>query len=59
MIPVRAARGEDVTSLLAALKAEALNRALRQRILAEELVRDAWMRAITRLIGGALAVAIP
>ncbi len=54
MIPLRAARGEDVTPLVAALRAEALNRALTHRTKAEVLARDAWMRTVTRLVGVAL-----
>jgi hypothetical protein len=51
MIPLRIARGEDVGPLVAALKAEALNRALSHRARAETLARDAWHRTIARLVG--------
>jgi translation initiation factor IF-2 len=54
LIPVRAARGEDVAPLVAALRAEALNRAMTHRVRAETLARDAWMRTVTRLVGAAL-----
>jgi hypothetical protein len=55
MIPMRAARGEDVTPLVAALRAEALNRAMTHRVRAETLARDAWMRTVSRMVGAALA----
>ncbi len=55
LIPVRIARGEDVAPLLAALKAEAKNRALTDRVRVQEAVCDAWMRAITRILATVIA----
>lgn len=54
MIPLRIARGEDAAPLVAALKAEAMNRAMTHRVRAETLARDAWMRTVTRLVGAVL-----
>lgn len=54
MIPLRIARGEDVAPLVAALKAEAMNRAMTHRVRAETLARDAWVRTVTRMVGAAL-----
>lgn len=57
LIPVRMARGEDVTSLLAALKAEGMNRALALRTRAEAAAQQAWINVISRLLFGVLTAA--
>jgi len=58
MIPTRMARGEDVTSLLAALKAEGLNRDLALRTRAETAAQQAWINVIGRLLAGVLTAAV-
>lgn len=58
MLPLRIARGEDVTSLAAALSAEAQNRTLAHRELAKATVAKAWQRATLRIVGGLLSAAI-
>lgn len=55
LLPVRMARGEDVTELVAALKAEALNRALEQRVRAEAAAQQVWINVITRVLVGAIS----
>lgn len=55
MIPVRIARGEDVTGLLASLSAEAQNRALAHRVRVQTAVQEAWMRAVARILKVVLA----
>jgi len=55
MLPIRAARGEDVTALTAALSAEAQNRTLTHRVRVQQAVQAAWTRIVTRLLGAALA----
>lgn len=57
MIPVRLARGEDVAPLLAALKAEGLNRALALRTRAETAAQQAWMAIGMRFVLGLLTAA--
>lgn len=58
LMPVRIARGEDVTPLLRALNAEAQNRLLTQRIRVQELIEQAWIRTITRILKGVLVAAL-
>lgn len=58
LMPVRIARGEDVTPLLRAMNAEAQNRLLTQRIRVQELIEQAWMRTIARIIKGVLVAAL-
>lgn len=55
MIPVRISRGEDVQPLLLALSAEAQNRALAHRIRVQEAVKEAWERAVARILKVVLA----
>lgn len=55
LLPLRAARGEDVTALAASLRAEALNRSLAQRLRAEASAREAWANVIFRLLGALTA----
>ena len=55
MLPVRIARGEDVAPLLLALKAEASNRALTHRIRVQQAIREAWERAVLRILQVVLA----
>lgn len=54
LLPLRAARGEDVTPLVAALNAEAQNRALELRVLAEVAAQRAWINVLTGIIGRVL-----
>lgn len=58
MLPVRIARGEDVSSLAASLSAEAQNRALAHREMARAAVEKAWQRVIVRIVGGLLSAAL-
>lgn len=58
LMPVRIARGEDVAPLLRALNAEAQNRILTQRIRVQELIEQAWIRTITRILQGVLVAAL-
>lgn len=55
MLPVRVARGEDIELLLRSLSAEAQNRALTHRVRVQQAVREAWMRAITRILATVVA----
>jgi hypothetical protein len=55
MIPVRISRGETVEHLLLALNAEAQNRALAHRIRVQEAVKEAWERAVARILKVVLA----
>ena len=57
MLPVRLARGEDVTALLASLKAEGLNRGLALVTRSQALVLQSWITVLSRILFGALAVA--
>lgn len=54
VLPVRMARGEDVAPLVAALKAEAANRALAHRVRAETLAQQTWLAVIARVLTAAL-----
>jgi hypothetical protein len=58
LMPVRIARGENVTPLLKALNAEAQNRMLTQRIRVQEVIEQAWIRTITRILKGVLVAAL-
>lgn len=58
LIPVRLARGEDVTGLVAALKAEGMNRALALRTRAEAAAQQAWINVISRLLFGVITQAV-
>lgn len=58
LLPVRIARGEDVTALRAALAAEAQNRALAHREMAKAAVAEAWQRVVARLVGRLLVAAV-
>lgn len=58
LIPVRISRGENVDALIRALSAEAQNRALAHRLRVEEIVREAWKRAIGRLLVTVLSAAL-
>lgn len=58
LMPVRVARGEDVTPLLRALNATAQNRLLTQRIRVQELIEQAWIRTVTRILKGVLVAAL-
>lgn len=51
MMPVRIARGENVESLMKALNAEAQNRVLAHRQKVQQLVQEAWIRAVGRILG--------
>lgn len=55
MLPIRIARGEDVSGIVKALKAEAQNRALTHRIQVQAIVREAWMRAMARILTAVMA----
>jgi hypothetical protein len=50
MLPVRLARGEDVSRIYRSLSAEAQNRAMTHRIRVQEIVREAWEKAIKRIL---------
>lgn len=54
LLPLRAARGEDVLPLIAALNAEAQNRALELRVLAETAAQRAWLNVLAGIIGRVL-----
>lgn len=58
LVPVRMARGEDVTAIVAALKAEGANRMLTHRIRVEAAAQRAWLNAIQRIVLGVLTGAI-
>jgi hypothetical protein len=58
-IPFRLARGENVDSLLASLKAEGLNRALALRTRAATAVLDAWLAVLRRALFGSLGLPAP
>lgn len=55
LLPVRMARGEDVTDLAAALRAESLNLGVAQATRLRVAAEHAWIGVITRVIGAALA----
>ena len=55
MLPVRVAQGQDIEPLLKSLYAEASNRALRHRVLVQVAVREAWQRALTRILSAVVA----
>jgi hypothetical protein len=55
MLPIRLARGEDVTSIYRSLSAEAQNRAMTHRIQVQEIVREAWTKALTRILAAVFA----
>jgi hypothetical protein len=58
LVPIRMARGEDVASILAALKAESLNRALALRTRAEAAAQQAWIAVVSRILMGAISGAL-
>lgn len=53
-IPIRMARGEDVSLLLDSLKAEALMRGVRNSFKAQAAAQQAWMNIILRIVTIAL-----
>lgn len=57
MLPVRIARGEDVSGLTKSLAAEGKNRALQHRGAVQAAVSQAWQRAVARIVGGLLSAA--
>jgi hypothetical protein len=58
LMPLRIARGEDVTPLLKAMNAEAQNRLLTHRVRVQEMIEQAWIRTITRILKGVLVAAL-
>ncbi len=54
MLPIRMARGEDVSVQLASLKAEAAVRGFSAVLKAQAATQQAWMNIITKIIGAAL-----
>jgi len=55
MLPLRAARGEDITALSASLTAEALNRTVEERTQVLVIAQMAWTRAIGRILEALVA----
>jgi len=58
MLPMRMARGEDVTAIAASLKAESLNRGVAQAAKAQAAAANAWMNIVVRLAGAAVTGAL-
>lgn len=54
MLPIRMAKGEDITLLMASLKAEAALRALSVSMKSQALVQQIWINIVTKVIGVAL-----
>jgi len=54
MIPIRMARGEDVTNVINSLKAEAALRGVTNSLKAQAAMQQAWMNVIIRIITTAL-----
>jgi len=54
MIPVRMARGEDVSALMASLQAEAAMRGVTNALKAQAAVQQAWINVVTKIIFTAL-----
>ncbi len=55
MIPIRMARGEDVTHVMASLKAEAAMRGVTASLKAQAAVQQAWMNIIFKILTAALS----
>ncbi|MCB1712908.1 MAG: hypothetical protein KDH96_10635 [Candidatus Riesia sp.] len=58
MIPIRLARGEDVTLLIKSLQAESMLRGLTLALKSQTAVQQAWMNVIVRIISTALVSAV-
>lgn len=58
MIPIRLARGEDVTIAVKNLQAEAALRGVSLSMRAQAAVQQAWMNIIFKILGTALVAAI-
>lgn len=56
MIPIRMARGEDVSLLLQSLQAEAAVRGVGATLKAQAAMQQAWINVITKVITVALGV---
>lgn len=54
MMPIRMAKGEDVSFLMDSLKAEAALRALSISFKSQAIVQQIWMNVVTKIIGIAL-----
>lgn len=54
MLPMRMARGEDVSVVVASLKAEAAMRGVATAMQAQAATQQAWFNILTRVIGAAL-----
>lgn len=54
MLPIRMARGEDVSVVMASLQAEAAMRGVAASMKAQAAVQQAWINILTRVIGVAL-----
>lgn len=57
-MPMRLLRGEDVSSLMASLKAESLNRSLDVRTRAHMAAQEAWARMVNRVLMLILSAAL-
>jgi hypothetical protein len=55
MVPIRMARGEDMTRLFRSLQAEAALRGVSASLKAQSIVQDAWMNIIVKILTTALA----
>lgn len=55
-LPIRMARGEDVSLLLDSLKAEAMLRGVRTSLKAQAAVQQAWTNILIRIVTTALIV---
>ncbi len=58
LLPIRMARGEDVTIAVNNLKAEMALRGVKHSLKAQTLVQQAWLNIVFKIIGVAVAAAI-
>lgn len=57
MLPIRMSRGEDVSVIVAALKAEAAMRGVASAMKAQAAVQQAWINIVTKVITSVLVAA--
>lgn len=57
MLPIRMARGEDVSVIVASLKAEAAMRGVASALKAQAAVQQAWINIVTKVIMTAISAA--
>lgn len=56
MLPIRMARGEDVTFIVASLKAEAALRGVSASLKAQAAMQQAWMNIVYKVVAIAIGV---